>query len=47
MYTCGAKVTFVEVQTNNKNELADRYSEVAISSPDYVGVENDAAVSRW
>jgi len=45
MYACGAKVTFIEVQNDNLAELEARYREVAVTSPDYVGIDNDAAVS--
>jgi hypothetical protein len=44
MYECGAKVTFIEVQNNNSIELAHKYHEVALTSPDYVGVDNNTAV---
>ena len=47
MYACGAKVTFIEVQNNNSAELAMKYQEVAVTSPDYIGVDNRTAVEDY
>jgi len=47
MYACGAKVTFIEVQNSNVQELESKYHEVAVTSPDYVGMGNNDAVSWY
>ena len=45
MHASGAKVLFIEVQNTNPKDLAQKYDEVAITSPDYKGMESSAAVS--
>ena len=47
MYACGAKVTFIEVQNNNTAELAMKYQEVAFTSPDYFGIDNNTAIQDY